>query len=78
MVVYHGDVNADAVFDPAMLSAAFGQDIKARQTPQQKRPYGQLGFHLTFLLEPGNESHHAKTRSRIKVTIPEASEKYTF
>ena len=25
MVVYHGDIDTDAVFDPAMLSAAFGQ-----------------------------------------------------
>ena len=88
MVVYHGDINADAVFDPAMLSAAFGRvryKSKADTTAEQAiRPIGvprditEPPPHLTFLLELGNESLHVKTHSRIKVTIPEGSEKDTF
>jgi hypothetical protein len=88
MVVYHGDIDADAVFDPAMLSAAFGQvkyKNKADTTEEQAiRPIGlscdlsEPLPYLALLLELGNESHHGTTHSKIKVTIPEATEKDKF
>ena len=86
MVVYHGDIDADAVFDPAMLSAAFGQvkyKNKAETTAEQAiRPIGlshDLTLpYLTLLLELGNESNHGTTHSKTKVTIPEATEKDKF
>ena len=88
MVVYHGDINADAVFDPAMLSAAFGQvkyKNKADTTAKQAiRPIGLSRDlteplpYLALLLELGNESHHGTTHSKIKVTIPEATKKDKF
>lgn len=88
MVVYHGDIDADAVFNPAMLSAAFGQvkyKSKADTTAEQAiRPIGlprnstEPLPYLALLLELGNESHHGKTHSKIKVTIPKATEKDKF
>jgi len=88
MVVYHGDIDADAVFDPTMLSAAFGQvkyKNKADTTAEQAiRPIGlprdlsEPLPYLALLLELGNESHHGATHSRIKVTIPEATKKDEF
>lgn len=88
MVVYHGDIGANAVFDPAMLSAAFGQvkyKNKADTTAEQAiRPIGLSRDlteplpYLALLLELGNDSHHGTTHSKIKVTIPEATEKDKF
>jgi len=88
MVVYHGDIEADAVFDPAMLSAAFGQ-VKFKSgvdttAEQAIRPIGlprdlsQPLPYLTLLLKLGNESNHQITHSKIKVTIPESAAEGKF
>ena len=85
MVVYHGDVNADAVFDPARLSAAFGQvkyKDKADTTAEKAiRPIGlprditnPLPY-LALLIELGSDSHFQSTGSNIKVTTPDPTEK---
>ncbi|KIM86830.1 hypothetical protein PILCRDRAFT_4708 [Piloderma croceum F 1598] len=87
MVVYHGDISTDASFDPAMLSAVFGQvkfKSKADTTAEQAiRPIGlprdlsgPLPY-LALLFELGNESFHGRgaNSSRIKVTIPEPTTK---
>jgi hypothetical protein len=80
MVTYHGSIATGAVFDPMMLSAAFGQ-IKNKSKPDttakiiiwliglphnlsQPLPY------LALLLELGTESFHNATHSKIKVTTP--------
>ena len=86
--MYHGDIGAGAIFDPAMLSAAFGQvkyKSKADTTAEHDiRPIGlprDLGAPLPYLtlhLELGNDSNHRTTNSRIKATIPEATEGVTF
>jgi hypothetical protein len=88
MVVYHGDIKADAVFDPAMLSATFGQ-VKFKSgadttTEQVIRLIGlprdlsrPLPF-LTLLLELGNESNYQITHSKIKVTIPKSAAEGEF
>ena len=48
MVVYLGDVNVNAVFDPTMLSAAFGQvKSKNKADTTAKRPYSRLGYPVT-------------------------------
>ena len=84
MVVYHGDIQAEAIFDPAMLSAVFTQvkfKNQADTTAEQAiRPIGlprnlsrPLPY-LTLLLELGNESAHSK----IKVTIPKHTAKDEF
>ncbi|KIM80231.1 hypothetical protein PILCRDRAFT_9777 [Piloderma croceum F 1598] len=88
MVVYHGDINTDAFFDPAMLSAVFGQvkfKSKADMTAEQAvRPIGlprdlsrPLPY-LAFLFELGNESFHGATHSKIRVTIPKPTTKGKF
>ena len=83
MVMYHGDIQADAVFDPAMLSGVFGQvkfKSKTDTTAEQAvRPIGlprdlsQPLPYLALLLELGNESCYATTHLNIKVTTPEAA-----
>ena len=80
MVVYHGDIQAEAIFDPAMLSAVFTQvkfKNQADTTAEQAiRPIGLPRHHsrplpyLALLLELGNESAHRTAHSKIKVTIP--------
>ena len=82
MAVYHGDIEADADFDPARLTAAFGK-VKFKSEagttaeevirpigipPDLSRPY----LTLEFLLELGNESAHGTTGSKIKVTVPKS------
>jgi hypothetical protein len=80
MVVYHGNIDTEAFFDPAMLSAVFGQvkfkskaDTAAEQVirptglprdPSEPLPY------LALLFELGNDSDHGATESKIKVTTP--------
>ena len=88
MVVYHGDIDGHAVFDPAMLSAAFVQvkykDNAATKAEQAIRPIGlprdltEPLPYLSLLLELGNDSYHRTPHSKIKVTIPEATEKDKF
>ena len=88
MVVYHGDINADAVFDPTMLTAAFGQvkhkNMADMTTEQVIQPIGlphDLSAplpYLALLLELGNKSHHGSTHSKIKVTVPEAAKEDKF
>lgn len=80
MVVYHGDIQAEAIFDPAMLSAVFTQvkfKNQADTTAEQAiRPIGLPRHHsrplpyLALLLELGNESAHRTAHSKTKVTIP--------
>jgi hypothetical protein len=80
MVVYHGNIDTKAVFDPAMLSAVFGQvkfkskaDTAAEQAirpiglprdPSEPLPY------LALLFELGNDSDHGAAKSKIKTTTP--------
>ena len=88
MVVYHGDINADATFDPVMLSAAFGQvkfkseaDTTAPQAIRSIGPSRDLSRplpYLTLLLELGNESYHRTIHSKIKATIPKPAVKGKF
>ena len=80
MVVYFGDIKSGAFFDPAMLSAVFGQvkfKNRADTTAEEAiRPFGLFRDlseplpYLTLLFELGNESAHGATRSKIKVTTP--------
>jgi hypothetical protein len=88
MVVYHGDIQAEAIFDPAMLSAVFTQvkfKNQADTTAEQAiRPIGlprnlsrPLPY-LALLLELGNESAHRTAHSKIKVTIPKHTAKDEF
>jgi hypothetical protein len=80
MVVYHGNIDTEAFFDPVMLSAVFGQvkfkskaDTAAEQAirpiglprdPSEPLPY------LALLFELGSESEHRAIKSKIKVTTP--------
>ncbi|KAF8806748.1 hypothetical protein BYT27DRAFT_7223930 [Phlegmacium glaucopus] len=69
-----------AIFDPTMLSAVFGQvkfKSKADTTTEQAiRPIGLLRSlsgplpYLALLLELGNDSDYGATKSKIKVTTP--------
>ena len=88
MVVYHGNIDAKAIFDPAMLSAVFGQVkfiSKADTTAEQAiRPirlpcslFGPLPY-LVMLFELGNDSNHGRTKSKIKVTTPTFTTKDEF
>ena len=90
MVVYYGDIDAKAIFDPAMLSAVFGQvkfKSKADTTTEQAiRPIGlprslsESGPlpYLAMLFELGNDSNHGRTKSKIKVTTPTSTTKDEF
>jgi len=82
MVTYHGDIKPDAVFDPAMLSGAFGQ-VKFKSNPDTQaekllRPIGlprnffQPLPYLALLLELGTESFHKGTKSKLQVITPKA------
>ena len=88
MVVYYGDIDAKAIFDPAMLSAVFGQvkfKSKTDTTAEQAiRPiglscslFGPLPY-LAMLFELGNDSNHGRTKSKIKVTTPTSTTKDEF
>ena len=88
MVVYHGDINADAVFNPTKLAAAFGQ-VKhknmADMTTEQAiwpiwlpRDLSAPLPYLALLLKLGDKSHHGATHSKIKVMIPEAAKEDKF
>ena len=80
MVMYHGNIDTDAIFDPAMLSAVFGQvknKSKADTAAEQAiRPIGlprdrsEPLPYLALLFELGNDSNHIATKSKIKVTTP--------
>lgn len=80
MVVYHGDIGTKAFFDPAMLSAVFGQvknKSKADTAAEQAiRPIGlprdllEPLPYLALLFELGNDSNHGGIKSKIKVTTP--------
>jgi hypothetical protein len=80
MAVYHGDIEADAVFDPARLSAAFGEvKFKSEANTTAEKAIRPIGIphdlsrpypYLTLLLELANESTHETTHSKIKVTVP--------
>ncbi|KDR70163.1 hypothetical protein GALMADRAFT_103308 [Galerina marginata CBS 339.88] len=86
MVVYHGDISAEAVFDPADLSAVFGQvkhrdddDRVARMfqpivLPRRNRPIP----YLSLLFELENESEYATTGSKVKVTTPNTCDRYSI
>ncbi len=86
MVVYYGDIDAKAVFDPAMLSAVFGQvkfKSKADTTAEQAiRPIGLPRSlsgplpYLAMLFELGNDSNHGATKSKIKVTTPTTKDEF--
>ena len=82
MAVYHGDIEADADFDPARLTAAIGK-VKFKSEagttaeevirpigipPDLSRPYPTLDF----LLELGNKAAHGTTGSKIKVMVPKS------
>jgi hypothetical protein len=80
MVVYHGDIDTEAFFDPVMLSAVFGQ-VKFKSeadtaTEQVIRPIGLPcdppvpSPYLALLFELGNDTDHKATKSKIKVTTP--------
>jgi len=86
MVVYYGDIDAKAIFDPAMLSAVFGQvkfKSKADTTAEQAvRPIGPPRNlsgplpYLAMLFELGNDSNHGRTKSKIKVTTPTTKDEF--
>ena len=88
MVVYYGDINAKAIFDPAMLSAVFGKvkyKSKADTTAEQAiwpigLPHSFSGPlpYLAMLFELGNDSNHGRTSSKIKVTTPTSTTKDEF
>ncbi|KAF8325743.1 hypothetical protein F5887DRAFT_1289437 [Amanita rubescens] len=80
MIVYYGDIDAEAIFNPAKLSAVFGQvkfKSQADTTAEQAiRPIGLPRSlsgplpYLAMLFELGNDSNHGRTKSKIKVTTP--------
>ncbi len=80
MVVYHGNIDTEAFFDPAMLSAVFGQvknKSKADTAAEQAiRPIGlprdrlEPLPYLALLFELGNDFNHGATKLKIKVTTP--------
>lgn len=80
--MYHGEIDSEAVFDPAMLSGVFGQiknKNKADTAAEQViRPIGlprdrsQPLPYIALLLELGNESTHRTSKSKIKVTVPKS------
>ena len=88
MVVYYGDIEGDAVLDPAMLSAAFGQvKFKSGADTAAEQAIRPIGLprdlsrplpYLALLFELGNESAHLTTRSNIKVTIPKSAAEGEF
>ena len=88
MVVYYGDIDAKAIFDPAMLSVVFGQvkltskaDTTAKQAIRPNRLPRSLSGprpYLAMLFELGNDSNHGTTKSKIKVTTPTSTTKDEF
>jgi len=75
MVVYHGKIDAEASFDPAMLSAAFGQvKFKTNADTAAEQAIRQIGLprdaskplpYLALLFELGTESKYRATQSNI-------------
>jgi hypothetical protein len=80
MVVYHGNIDTKAVFDPAMLSAVFGQvKFKSRADTAAEQAIRPIGLprdpseplpYLALLFELGNDSDHGAAKSKITTTTP--------
>ena len=72
MVVYHGNIDTEAFFDPTMLSAVFGQvKNKSKADTAAEQVIQPIGLprdrleplpYLALLFELGNDSNHGAAK----------------